>query len=80
MDDGSFSGQSSSGNSSGDNGNGFGGTIDKIQSDIADLYGWIDDIYSWLDVAFTDIESLQNSTSSGGSQSDITSTVKEDIR
>jgi hypothetical protein len=37
----------------------FGDTIDGVNSDILDLYGWIDDIYSWLDVAFSDIESIQ---------------------
>lgn len=36
----------------------FGDTIDGINSDVLDLYGWIDDIYSWLDVAFSEIEVL----------------------
>jgi len=57
----------------------FGKTIDSINGDITNLYGWIQDIYHWLDISFNQIQALQNKTSGFNSTSEIVATVRNDV-
>jgi hypothetical protein len=50
-----------------------------VNSDLMNLYGWVQDIYHWLDISFKQIQNLQNKTSSFNSTADIVATMRQDV-